>query len=108
MAEVRRAGPRSERTHRARAVRARASRVSRGRLGKAPTTTIRRGINATDPDFELLHTDTIHKVLKVHTCRAHCRTLRRAKVHWSSHHFCMLHDWGMDCQASAHAAIDCE
>jgi hypothetical protein len=41
--------------------------VSRGRLGKAPTINIRRDINATDPDYELLHTDTIHKVLKVRT-----------------------------------------
>ena len=41
--------------------------MSRGRLGKAPTINIRRDINATDPDYELLHTDTIHKVLKVRT-----------------------------------------
>ena len=41
--------------------------MSRGRLGKAPTINIRRDINATDPDYEMLHTDTIHKVLKVRT-----------------------------------------
>ena len=52
-------------------MRARASRASRGRLGKAPTINIRRDINATDPDYEMLHTDTIHKVLKVRTGPIH-------------------------------------
>ena len=41
--------------------------MSRGRLGKAPTINIRRDINATDPGYELLHTDTILKVPKVGT-----------------------------------------
>ena len=42
-------------------------RASRGRLSKAPTNIIRRGANTIDLDCELLHIDTIHKVLMVRT-----------------------------------------